>query len=292
MRIRYVAMLAGLVLCGVIFAPSSSALSLEARPLTYDIQLQPGESKKGYIDVKNTSAESVKLVSEVQAFQQTDNKGSLVFYSDAVVQSGIRPDLSSFELAPGEVMRMYFLVDGTKLPAGNVFAAIFFRTVTTNGSGVKNSIRIGTLLSIVNKTPSDNHAELRDFSLSFWQPGGEVKGEFSIANTSDSTKSTGFYPEVGLAVSPFQPTVKYKSNLVFAGYTRTTEFTTPAPPFGLYIVSVSYGSQHISKLVLLASPLELAVAIVGLVLVVGTPIFLWRRHRSARPLLSRRYHRK
>ncbi len=290
--IRYWAALFGLVVSGLAFAPNLSALSIEARPLTYDIQLPSGESNKGHIDVKNTSAEKVRLLTEVQAFRQTDDSGSLEFYDDAVVKSGILPDLSEFELSPGEALRMYFLVDGKKLPSGNVFAAIFFRTVPTADSGVKNSIRIGTLLSIVNKTPSDNHADIKDFSLPFWQPGGEVKGEFSMTNTSDPTKSTGFYPEVTVTIAPFQAPVTRTSNLVFAGRTRTTELTVPAPHFGLYLVTLSYDSQRVTKLVLLAAPLELLAAIAALVLIVIAPIILWRRHRSAKKKYSHRNHSK
>lgn len=292
MSMRYWAALVCLVVSGLVYAPTSSAISIEARPLRYDVQLPSGESKKGYIDVKNTSAEKVKILTEVQAFRQTDDSGSLEFYDDAVVKSGIRPDLSEFELSSGEALRMYFLVDGTKLSAGNVFGALFFRTVPADGSGVKNSVRIGTLLSIVNKTPSDNRAEFRDFSLPFWQPGGEVKGEFSIANTSDPTKSTGFYPEVTVTVSPFQAPVTRTSNLVFAGRTRTTEFTAPAPRFGLYSVTLSHGSQRVTKLVLLAAPLELLAAIIVLALVVTTPLVLWKRRRAISRSHVRRHHRK
>src|SRR5689334_4309658 len=94
----------------------ANAATLRIAPLQYRTTLKKGETKKGFVDVNNPSNTTVRIVTQVQAFTQIDNNGGLQFYDNEQVAQGIKPDLSTFDLGAKETLRLYFSVDGTKLP--------------------------------------------------------------------------------------------------------------------------------------------------------------------------------
>ncbi len=242
-----VLLLAILGLSLLLTAPTS-ALSLKLQPLLYNDILKKGEQKKGFIDISNPTGQTLQLRSSVQAFRQVDNTGTLEFYENEQVSAGVIPDLEDFELGPREVLRMYFLLDGRKLPPGDVFATIFISTrPEQERAGVAESVRLGTLFTIVNGTPGPREAEVELLSASFWQFGDGIKGNYQIKNIADPKITTGFFPEVLVQLKPLTKESTIKSPLVFGGNSRQGSFTLPTERFGIYRLTVGYGDSVQSK---------------------------------------------
>lgn len=277
-----VAMAVVLSLCAV---TTASALGLKVAPLEYRTELAAGEKKKGFLDISNPTTQAVVVKTSVRAFSQVDDNGSLAFVKNEAVEAGLRLDLNEFELGPREAIRMYFLLDGSKLPQGDVFAAIFAETqpVGKETAGVSQHVRIGTILSIVNGTAGSRTAAVTKLSTPFIQFGDTIRGTYTVKNTADAKRTTGFYPTVVTSVAPFGESEKHNSRLVFAGRSRDNDFTLPAPWLGFYQVKASYNDSSRSAIVFVARPLALLV--VGVVLAAGaTGLVAYRRwrHQSRR----------
>lgn len=271
-----------LALSGACFwtAPTHAA-GLKLAPLEYRTTLKSGEKQRGFVDVSNPTKETLRVSVSTQAFRQIDDNGALEFFDDQRVSSGVLLDLDEFDLGPREAVRMYFVLDGTRLPTGDVYGAIFFTTAPARyrDSGVGQSVRLGTLLSITNGTPGVRSAEVKQLEVSFLQLGEVVRGSYSIKNTGDPRKTTGFYPKVGLRIAPFGKAQQDKGKLIFAGRTRENDFELEAPPFGFYRVTAVYGTSEQSTWVFVARPVILVVLAAG-ILVAG--LFLSMRRRRAR----------
>jgi hypothetical protein len=249
----------------LILADSAHATSLKIAPLEYRTALKTGESKKGFIDISNPSNEKVIINTSVQKLIQTDNNGTLKFIGDKQLEDGVKLDLDSFELKPKEAVRMYFLIDGKALPSGDVFGAIFFTTEpskATNGSG--QSVKLGSILSIINGTPGSRSAELLSLTTSSFTFDNAINGSYTVKNTGDPNKSTGFYPQVSIRVWPFGKEKIQTGKLVFAGRSRENTFKTQTPPFGIYRIQAAYGDSNKSKWVVVLHPLAIVGIIIGL----------------------------
>ncbi len=257
------------------------ALALKAAPLEYRVTLKKGEKQKGFIDVSNPTGQTVIVRSSVEAFTQTDDKGSLRFFKNEQLSAGIQLDLDEFELGPREAVRMYFQADGTKLPPGDAYGAIFFTTTTDtqDSAGTAQNVRVGTLLSIVNGTPGQRKAEVTSLKVPLLNFGNTLQGTYRIKNTADPKNSTGFYPNVTVKVSPFGDKKVKNGPLVFAGRTRENNFNVKAPLLGIYRVSAAYGSSSKSTFILVANPIAI-LAIIGLIIALKfAHIFLKKRNR-------------
>jgi hypothetical protein len=249
--------------------PSVSALSLKVAPLSYDVTLKKGEKQKGVVDISNPTGETVRVKTSTQAFRQVDDMGTLQFFDHEQVSEGVQLDLDGFELGPREAVRMYFQLDSTKLPTGDVFAAIFFTTEPLQPKvGVGQAVRLGTLLSIVNGTPGARSADVTSLNTGFIQFDDVIRGSYAIKNTGDPVKTTGFYPEVNIGVSPFGEHRAEKGKLVFAGRTRQNTFELKAPWIGFYKVSAQYGASEQSKWIFVVHPWALIVLLIALASVV------------------------
>lgn len=248
---------------------SAGAISLKINPPDYRITLKSGEKQKGVIDVGNPSGAAVKVAASVQGFRQIDDQGNLEFYDDPKISEGVRLDLDNFELGPKETMRMYFLVDGTKLPEGDVYAAVFFTTIPSDRSvGVTQSVRLGNLLSIVNGKPGERKADITKLEVPFVQFGDQVTGTYAVKNTSDPNTKSGFYPDVKITMNPFETKQTNTSKLVFAGRERSNYFTINSSRFGFYKVRVEYNGGSREVWVLILNPVGLIVfglAVVALI---------------------------
>jgi hypothetical protein len=258
-------------------APNNSvyATGLKVAPLEFKTSLAKGEKKKGYIDISNPSGESISIQTSVQAFRQINNDGGLQFYDDAATASGIRTDLTNFTLGPREALRMYFLIDGNKLPHGDTYAAIFFKTTLKKlRTGVGQLVRVGSLLSIVNQTPGDRKAKITGVDIPFLQLSDTIEGSYDIKNTG---KTSGFYPEVTISAWPGNSR-KQTSSLVFAGRERENQFTYPSG-VGLHRIEVRYGESSKSMWVVTITPFTI-VMILFILLVVGTEFMLHRRRQK------------
>jgi hypothetical protein len=265
MRYSLAAFGAVLFLSALISA-TSYAQSLKLAPLEYQTSLTAGEKKRGFVDISNPNASTVRVVSSVQAFRQIDDQGSLTFYDDEQMRAGVKLDLDEFDLGPREAIRMYFELDGTKLPAGDVFGAIFFSTEpTVKTPGVGEAVRLGTLLSIQNGTGKPHKASITSLKTDWLQFSSDISGSYVVKNTGNPRTETGFYPQVRVSTKPLGEASDQKSSLVFAGRQRENEFSRKVFPFGLYKVSASYQGQGISKWVFVFTPLSmLIIAVLGI----------------------------
>lgn len=256
--------------CG---SPQAWAASLKVQPLQYNATLAKGEVKKGFIDISNPSGSTLHLATSVQAFRQTDDDGSLEFYDNPQVAAGITPDFAELTLLPRRAIRMYFLVQADKLPSGNVFAALFVSSKATEGSGseVLESVKLGTLISLVNGTPPSQHAAIVGVTAPLFQFGSGVTASYRVKNTAQEKQATGFYPRIQATLKPLGLSRQTDGPLVFASRTRQREMTLPASVFGVYYLNVAASDGAKGAWVIAVtgywrwlSPLLLAVLAVGL----------------------------
>lgn len=281
---------ANLVVAGVILAAfvvvqqdiPASALSLKMQPLIYKDTLQKGEKKKGFVDISNPGPSKLTLISSVQAFRQIDDQGSLQFYDSPQVKAGITPDLDEFELGPHEAIRMYFLIDGTKLPSGDVFGALFVSTKPTDAPGVGESVRLGTIFALTNGTPTEHKAQITSLDVSFWQFGDNVQGSYRIKNVAKAGEATGFFPTVSIAIRPFDQRTQQEGKLIFAGRERENTFQVASSRIGFYKVSVAYGDSRQSRLVFMMTGYWRLVVLLVVVLILLSVVIVWKGRRRTR----------
>lgn len=275
-------MIAIMILAGGIFlAPSAGAQSLQIRPTIYqNITLGAGEKKKGFVDISNPTAQAQIVDLDVQAFRQTDDAGSLAFYDDAQVKAGVQLDLSQVELGGHEAIRVYFLLDGTKLPNGDVFAAIFAQTAPSSGAAAQ-SVRVGTLLALTNGTPAPHRADITNLNAAPFQMGEAVTATMSVTNPAKNGEATGFFPEITVDLQPYS-SKKVTGPLVFAGRTRTIDYRQAGNYFGIVRLQATAGGNGQARLIFVMTgywrwlaPLIVAVGIAVLALL--------GRHRGVRP---------
>lgn len=269
-------------------ATKPDLFGLKIAPLEVRAELKKGQKKKGYVEVSNPSNKTVQVVSSVRGFKQIDDSGALRFYQDEQIEAGIQVDLNEFELPPWSAARVYYLLDGTKLPTGDVFAAIFFSTSQQQDSvlSIQPSVRVGTLLSIVNGTSPSHQATITKLEVSLFQF-GDIKGTYTIKNTGKED-STGFYPQVKLGLQPFSQTEEVTSRLVFPGIERANNFSvTPNYP-GIYQLKVTHQDSEKSTLVFVVTT-ELIIGLVVFVVLVLVTVRLMIVRRSRRP---RKYARR
>lgn len=221
----------------------AGALSVSIAPLHYGTQLAEGEVKKGYVDVVNSSAQSSVITLSVRAFEQTDNAGSMRFYRDEAVEAGIKLDLNEVELAPGEGARVFFLLDGAALPAGDVFAAILAsNSPASERTGVNTATSVGTLLTIENGKPGPRTARVTSLSAPRLQIGDKVTLSVKIENTAPAGSNTGFFPDIKVSLKPYREET-VTGPLLFAGRERAVEYRTTGAYFGPLLATAGTGDS-------------------------------------------------
>lgn len=258
------------------------ALGLKIAPLEYRTELKKDEDQKGFIDVSNPSGQTVVVEVSVQAFKQINDDGGLQFYDDERVEAGIVPELDQFKLGPREAIRVYFTIDSAKLPEGDVYAAVFFSTEPAKPrSGVGQQVRVGTLLSIVNRTPGDRKAVISKLNLSFLQLDERIKGSYTVKNTGSA--ESGFYPKVTILAWPSGRTVERTSLLVFGGRMRENPLSFDGG-VGLHRLTIKYGDSSRSQWVLVL-PVWIMLTTAAVLLAIATELLLWHR-RKKKPVRS------
>jgi hypothetical protein len=213
----------GMIAGGLLPGHSAFADSLRITPLHYNATLVKGESKKGFVDIANPSGSAVKLKLTVQAFRQIDDEGNLEFFDDEQVSKGVMLDYTEAELGPRETLHLAFSIDSSKLPSGEVFAAIFASTQPQQVEGAQSSVRVGTLLSIVNGASTDRKATIASLAASPFQIGDALTASFVVKNMADPRQSTGYYPQIVVNVWPYT-TKTIEGPLVFAGRARSVDY--------------------------------------------------------------------
>jgi len=264
-----------------VFVPSYvSAAALKVAPLEYRTTLKKGEKQKGFIDISNPSPETVKVQVSVQAFRYIDDKPTLEFYDNEQLSAGVRTDLNSFTLKSRQAIRMFFQIDGLKLPSGDVYATIFFTTQPAKQqNGVSQQVKLGTLLSIVNGTPGSRKATITKLDVPFIQIGEEINGSYTMYNPADPRKNTGFYPETSVKLWPGSKEKNETAKLLFAGRSRTNEIQFKDIGFGLHRVRVIFGKESKDAWVFTASNAAVALMVFVLI-VVGAEYALHLRRKK------------
>lgn len=260
---------------GLLFvaSPAVGAEALKIAPLKYEDTIDAGQTRKGFVDVSNPTYEQVTVNLRVQAFQQIDDDGSLEFYDDERVQAGVLLDLKTLTLEPRGAMRVYFLLDGNKLPSGDVFAAIFASTEPQDGGGTNQSVQVGTLLLLTNGTPSSHQADVVDMSGAWLQMGDGLSATIALHNPADEKTYTGFSPDVTVKAQPYsEQTVR--GPLLFAGRTRAVEYVQAGNYFGPMRIVASAGGEQGTKWIFAITgywrwlaPLLLAVIAAGVAII-------------------------
>lgn len=265
-------LLSTVVVSVVLFFTPAHAIGLRVAPVEYRATLSESEKKKGVVDITNPhDTETIVVGVTAQGFRQINSAGDVEYYDDSRITAGLVPDFGTFSLKPHETMRMYFLLDGTKLPTGDVFAALVFRTKPVENlvaTGLVNELQVGVLFSVVNGKVGDRQAEITNLDIPFWQLGGTVTGHYSIKNTSN-TKGAGFFPEVTVALNPFTRSTTVTSPLVFPGIERSKDFNLSTDRFGFYKLSISFEGSTKEQWVFVASSWHLQLIGLSILLVGG-----------------------
>jgi hypothetical protein len=217
--------------------------TLGLQPLQYTETLKKGERKKAFIDITNPSSQPATVQFTSQAFRQVDDKGTLSFYDDDKIRSGILLDYSEMEIPAKKTLRLYFIVDGAKLPTGDVFAVIFAQTKPVETTSVP-AVRVGTLLILTNGTPGARQATVESLTTPLLQIGDRVTGEIKIKNTAPASTASGFFPQITISMWPFGPSSTVTGPLIYAGNTRTIVLDQPSSQLGIYKLRASYGSSY------------------------------------------------
>ena len=275
------------LLIGLVFAivascvstPVMAATGLKIAPLEYRTVLKEGEVQRGFVDVSNPSSMAVVVDIQTQGFRQINDDGGLEFYEDRELTTAIKPERTTLELRPKQAIRLYFTVDGRLLPKGDSYAALFFTTdPATARSGIGQSVRVGTLLSIVNQTPGERRAEVTGAAIPFFQLSDTIQGSYRIKNTGK--EGSGFYPRVEVSAWPSGESKSIDSSLVFAGRERQNDMSVNVG-YGLHRVDVAFGDSKQSAWVLTLAPWMLVLgALIGCI--VAAEIVLLRRRRAGR----------
>lgn len=267
---------------GSLLAQTAAASGMSIAPLEYKSTLKKGEFKKGYVDIVNPTSSAIDAELSVQAFRQINDQGGLEFYDNPAIASGIKLDLENIELGPGEGARIYFRLDASKLPSGDVFAAIFAGPAA-NKKGVLSvpSARVGTLLMIENGTPPPHHAEVQKIDTNWLQIGDAVTARLLVKNTDPSGGSAlGFSPKINIALSPYSSR-SVDGPLVFAGRAREVSYREAGNYFGPLLISASINGKSTSRLVFVVTGYwrwlaPLILVVLGVILV----ILRWLLKRS------------
>lgn len=268
----------------VAYAADQPALRIQ--PLQHTDTLAPGERKQGYVDIANVQPQAIDVDLSVQGFRQTDDKGTLVFFDDPRLAQGIQLDLHNAQIPARKTLRLFFVADGTKLPTGDVFAAIFARVTSGVAKGSAPSVRLGSLLILTNGTPGARQADITGLRVAMLQAGSGIDGQISIKNTADPKTASGFFPDIAVQVWPFGPTTTLHSPLVYAGNTRTVSFRMDGNFFGVYKVAGTYAGHGAARWILAVTGFWRWLApLVGVIFVTLVVWFLQRfkpHHRFAR----------
>ena len=269
-------------LCIGVSIPVAAEASLELRPLQYVETLQKGERKQGMIDIHNPQPYDVDVRLSVQGFRQIDHQGNLEFFESEQLRDGITLDIDSAKIPAHKTLRLFFTADSTKLPTGDVFAAVFAEAMPTDHQGASTTVRLGSLLILTNQTPGARQAVVDRLSMNWLQIGDGLRGEAVIKNTAPPKTAGGFFPPLQLTTWPFGPSVNTTGPLVQSGNERTVQLKQPTNLFGIYRVRIATGSSHQDRWIVAVTGYWRWLSVVVLLGVAGGLIALkrWRQHNK------------
>lgn len=236
--------LVGLLIACVSFASTARATDgIQIRPLIYRETLTDGQVKKGVVDIANPTNKKLSLHITIKLFRQITDDGKLEFYDKPDVTAAIIPEYTDFELEAKDALRLNFTVDASKLPEGDVFAALFATTQPAASKGREQmllpAVQVGTLLVFQNGQVGTRHTEISDLQIPFFQFGTAIQGRVSVTNPANTNTSTGFFPKLKVTTLPMGPSKQFEGPLVYSGRTRSVNFDLPTDQFGFYKIVVT-----------------------------------------------------
>lgn len=241
MKSKLVLVVIAVCISGLATQGLAGAMSLKISPLQYDVSLNDGEIKKGFVDITNPGNDAETVEVKVQAFRQTDNNGSLEFYDDSRVSEGVLLDYSEVEIGARETLHLAFSAESKKLPAGNVFAAILASTKPKVQTALAQSVRVGALLFITNGKPVENKAVVSGVAVPAFQFGNGIEAKFNIQHATKN--GTGFFPKVTVSAAPYI-TDTVDGPLLFPGFTRQIEYVKNGSYFGIVRYAIATGGSQ------------------------------------------------
>ncbi len=264
----------------------ASADGISISPLKYQANLD-GKIEKGAVDITNLSGFTESITTEVQAFKQIDDKGTLQFYSDPLVSAGITPDYQQFQLKPGERIHLYFLLNGQKLPKTRIFAALLAQAKPVEPSySITPILRIGTLLMLKNGNGDlPKQGQVNGWRVSLFQFGDGVSGQFNFKNTETGNKASGYFPNFTVQLGG--ATDNFSGDLVFPGINRPQSFNLPGSRIGIYHLKLSSDANtSTSQWVVVLTGYWRWLLPLLVIIVVGLLVLALRWHKSRKSLRS------
>ncbi len=245
---RRLTIVVGALLCFALMRTADvSATGFKVMPLKYSVTIKAGESKKGFVDFANTDSLATTVQFSVQSFRQINDNGDLEFYDNQAVSAGVKLDYSEVEIGPRENLHLAFVVDGTKLPKGDSFAAIFATVKPTTEGAATQTVRVGTLLFIENDTPSPRNATISSLSAPLLQIGEGITARFTVTNPG-TRAVTGYSPEIAVAMRPYSSKI-VTGPFVMAGRTRETTYVQKGDYLGPVVVKVTTNTSTKTQLI-------------------------------------------
>jgi hypothetical protein len=194
-----------------VYADEGSPLALRISPLSYDLEINPGEEKSGKIYIENTSNADVEVQAEFSNFFVDDSGGYIFTGEKEVANENLKPYLMSdwfslgeknFTLGKGENKTVgYEIKVSGDASLGGHYGVIFFRTVcktpldkavvSTDKSSVCVSGRVGTLFLVQVGGGAARKGVLKKIDL----PKLSLKDKTSLSVEIENVGNTHFRPE-------------------------------------------------------------------------------------------------
>jgi hypothetical protein len=151
-----------------VYATEGNPISLRISPLSYDLEINPGDQKSGKLYIENVSDADVEVQTEFSNFFVDDGGGYIFTGEKEVANEDLKPYLMSdwfalneknFTLGKGESKIVGYEIEvPSDASLGGHYGVIFFRTVcktpddkavvSTDKSSVCVSGRVGTLFLV------------------------------------------------------------------------------------------------------------------------------------------------
>ena len=176
-------------------------------------------------------------------------------------------------------MRLYYQVDGAKLPSGDVLAAIFASLAPATNAPAAQAVRVGTLLVLQHGAAPPRTVRVEALKAPFFQTGQQLVADFALKNTA--APSNAYFPLVTVATWPYG-TKQIDGPLIAAGNSRAVRFVKPGNYIGPILMTVN-AEGHEQRVLLFAATgfwQWLAPLLCALVVGVIAALFKKRHHRA------------
>lgn len=145
--------------------------AVEIRPTRQTAVVNPGETQKLFLEVKNDSSEPRRFRAQIDSFQINEETGNLEFNTGDEAVGWVKPDVSTLSLDPGEEGQFIFALTAPKSAAPGAHYLVFFATEEASSGQIALSGRIGSLVflnvsgEVVEKVDLDDFSVLQSLSV-------------------------------------------------------------------------------------------------------------------------------